>query len=95
MEAIFVVNVFHAVQYFAIVWWSEGGRLRDVLGPLGRGAARPFAWLVLAAPSLLYGYVAVVQPTAIRHAVSAIALSVSILHFWYDGFIWSVRRKEV
>ena len=39
--------------------------------------------------------VVLLQPSAIRHAISAIALGVSILHFWYDGFIWSVRRKEV
>jgi hypothetical protein len=23
------------------------------------------------------------------------ALVVPILHFWYDGFIWSVRKKQV
>jgi hypothetical protein len=25
----------------------------------------------------------------------AVTLVVSILHFWYDGFIWSVRKKQV
>jgi len=27
--------------------------------------------------------------------VLAVSLTVSILHFWYDGFIWSVRKKQV
>ena len=22
-------------------------------------------------------------------------LTVSIMHFWYDGFIWSVRKRQV
>ena len=25
----------------------------------------------------------------------AAALTCALLHFWYDGFIWSVRRREV
>ena len=25
----------------------------------------------------------------------AFALVVTLMHFWYDGFIWSVRRREV
>jgi hypothetical protein len=25
----------------------------------------------------------------------AITLVVSILHFWYDGFIWSVRARRI
>jgi hypothetical protein len=24
-----------------------------------------------------------------------VTLVVSLMHFWYDGFIWSVRRREV
>lgn len=25
----------------------------------------------------------------------AIAVVISLMHFWYDGFVWSVRRHEV
>ena len=25
----------------------------------------------------------------------AVALTVSLTHFYYDGFVWSVRRREV
>ncbi len=25
----------------------------------------------------------------------AIMLVVSLVHFWYDGFIWSVRKSQV
>jgi hypothetical protein len=25
----------------------------------------------------------------------AITIVVSLMHFWYDGFVWSVRRREI
>jgi hypothetical protein len=33
------------------------------------------------------------QPS--KRGLAATLLTVSILHFWYDGFIWSVRRGQV
>ena len=30
----------------------------------------------------------------LRWALS-LGLVVTLMHFWYDGFIWSVRRREV
>ena len=24
-----------------------------------------------------------------------VVIVISIMHFWYDGFIWSVRKKQV
>ena len=38
----------------------------------------------------LYG----VDYAALRWA-AAVALSISLLHYWYDGFVWSVRKREV
>ncbi len=29
------------------------------------------------------------------HWAWALGLVVALLHFWYDGFIWSVRRRQV
>ena len=26
---------------------------------------------------------------------AALALVITLMHFWYDGFIWSVRRHQV
>lgn len=30
-------------------------------------------------------------------AIGVVAVShvVSIMHFWYDGFVWSVRKRQV
>jgi hypothetical protein len=26
--------------------------------------------------------------------LSALTIVVSLMHFWYDGFVWSVRKRE-
>ena len=41
-----------------------------------------------------YGLAAEVVNTDIRW-FWAITLVCSTMHFWYDGFIWSVRKKQV
>ena len=96
-KAFFVMNFFHCLQYFAIVWWTERGVVRRLLR-LDRVAAGSWlAFLAFAAITLLVGIayrLYGVDDTALRWAAS-IALSISLLHYWYDGFVWSVRRQEV
>ena len=29
------------------------------------------------------------------HALWAVTMVVSLMHFWYDAFIWSVRKKQI
>ena len=92
-QAFFIMNFFHALQYFVIVWKTEGNNLQKRLG-LGRVR---WGWL----PTLV-GFLAVAagfglwsEITQGSDVVFAVITLVSILHFWYDGFIWSVRKKEV
>lgn len=93
-EAFFIMNFFHAWQYFGLMWWSERGNLRRRMG-LERarwgGAAALLAMLALAGA---YGVWAELVDSGERLAL-AVTLVVSLMHFWYDGFIWSVRRQEV
>jgi len=91
--ALFIMNFFHAWQYFALVWRYERESIGAVLrvpGPRGRALA--FAGLV----GLGFSYGAVF---GVLGELSSLALSVtlvvSLLHFWYDGFVWSVRRDQV
>jgi hypothetical protein len=98
-RAWFVVNFFHALQYFAIVAWAEKGRLGALLG---RPDDLPASLGLLAVAGGLYGLFAVTvarQPFATVLSVGGIAFCVSIvvslLHFWFDGFVWSVRRGQV
>lgn len=84
------VNLFHAVQYFAIVWLKEGGRV----------AARVPASTRLALPLFLggcalFGACYWLAARGGLHALMAPFVACSLLHFWYDAFIWSVRRRQV
>ncbi len=76
-EAFFIMNLFHAVQYLALVWAMEKPRAIVFFGPV-----------------LAYGVWAQLLDSD-RRALWAVTMVVSLMHFWYDGFVWSVRRKEV
>ena len=93
-EAFFIMNFFHALQYFAIVWWSEEKTIVRLFGLGTVSMRRLIAWLLLVVPAIGYGLWATVQPGM---AIGVVAFShvVSIMHFWYDGFVWSVRKKQV
>lgn len=93
-EAFFIMNFFHALQYFAIVWWMERENLVDLFGVGKLPMGRLIAVVLLVVPALAYGFWAVVQP-GLGMGVLAVSNVVAIMHFWYDGFIWSVRRKQV
>jgi hypothetical protein len=94
-EAFFIMNFFHAWQYFGLVWWSERSNLRERLG-LARarwGGAAALAAMVLAAGA--FGVWAELVDSSEQRVALSVTLVVSLMHFWYDGFIWSVRRREV
>jgi hypothetical protein len=92
-QAFFITNFFHALQYFAIVWATEkktiqhlfafGAEPRAAIGLLG------FAVTIFAVGIANYAF-----GTSNRVALAAFTL-VSLMHFWYDAFIWSVRRADV
>ncbi len=94
LEAFFIANFFHNLQYFGIVWWAEKGNIRRVfrLSPNSHDSVALAAYL----GSMLL--VAIACESAVRSNLQwgvALALVVTLMHFWYDGFIWSVRRHEV
>lgn len=94
VQAFFVANFFHALQYFAIVWWIEKKNIVGVFGLARLSFGRQMA---------LLGFIAVVAVmgigyrTAINKGVywASLTIVISMMHFWYDGFVWSVRRHEV
>ncbi|AKT42764.1 hypothetical protein [Chondromyces crocatus] len=93
-QAFLIMNVFHAVQYLALVWWSEGKRLRQRLRLDRAQVGAPLTIALFLGSVLAYGYVAEMAQIEAR-VLWSIAQTVALMHFWYDGFIWSVRRKEV
>jgi hypothetical protein len=93
-QAFLIMNLFHAIQYLALVWWSEGRRLGRTLR-LDRSRARRalFACLFFGAV-LAYGLWAELVPDSDR-ARWSIVQTVALMHFFYDGFIWSVRKRAI
>jgi hypothetical protein len=92
--AFFIMNFFHALQYFAIIWWSERGNLIRAVGREGRPRAAPLALTLLLGTGLAYGLVAGLYNGRNDWLFSAF-LVVSLMHFWYDGFIWSTRQNQI
>ena len=93
--AFFIMNFFHALQYFAIVWWAEKGNMTRVLGVENK------SWGKLAAFGLLigfgFGYGVWVESADVNDStwLYAFFLLISLMHFWYDSFVWSVAKKQV
>lgn len=91
--ALFIMNFFHALQYFALVWRYEEGNIARVFGcpPGEAGRRRAFAAFVGAglAYGVLGGLLGELSQTAL-----CVTLVVSLMHFWYDGFVWSVRSGD-
>jgi hypothetical protein len=95
LEAFFVANLFHNLQYFGIVWWAEKKNIRRVFGLSRLRGGQSVALVAYLASIGLLG--AAIESGSRANLTWALALGlvVTLMHFWYDGFIWSVRRREV
>ncbi|TKD03199.1 hypothetical protein [Polyangium fumosum] len=93
-QAFLIMNLFHAVQYFGLVWWSERRVLvqRLRLQQFRHGA--PLAAAVFACVTLAYGAVAEITSDGSR-ALWSLVQTVALMHFFYDGFVWSVRKRQI
>ena len=90
-QAFLIMNLFHGVQYLALVWAMEGKRIAALV----RMPQRPRLVLVLYLGSVLaYGF-GVQALDANLTVLWAITMVVSLMHFWYDAFVWSVRKAQI
>ncbi|MEZ4266846.1 MAG: hypothetical protein R3F39_10745 [Myxococcota bacterium] len=93
LDGAIIGNLYHATMYVALVWFSERKNVTSSLSldrrPFGAllafvlvlGTAAAFAWLRLDTMQVSW--------------LVAFWLMTSLAHFWFDSFIWSVRRQEV
>ena len=102
LVGIALFEVFHDVQYLAIVWIynrtrverdeSIGGFMRFVFRRSG-SLIGVYVGLVLA-----YGSIALttsgISVEAVKHILIGIVTASALLHFYYDGFIWKVRETQ-
>ncbi|MCA9710542.1 MAG: hypothetical protein KDK70_32170 [Myxococcales bacterium] len=93
-EAFLIMNVFHAVQYFGIVWASEGRSLQRRLRLDRVRGGRALTWWIFVGLALAYGVAVEAWADGRSLAWWSVTIVVSLMHFWYDGFIWSVRRAR-
>jgi hypothetical protein len=90
-QAFLIMNLFHGVQYLALVWAMEGRRIAAGM----RLPGRPRLVLAIYLGSVLvYGFGVQVLDTDLT-VLWAITMVVSLMHFWYDAFVWSVRRADI
>jgi hypothetical protein len=92
-DGFWVMNFFHALQYFAIVVFVEQKNLRSLfrVDRLRSGKFVASFWVV--SLCMLYGLWVSTQATG--SWMASFAMTTSIMHFWYDGFIWSVKKHQV
>ena len=88
------MNFFHVIQYFGLVWWFEKENIAAAQGLGGRAWAKPIVLVLFLGCVFAYGFWTENNSDRSELYVSII-LAVTLLHFWYDGFIWSVRKKQV
>ncbi len=93
-QAFFIMNLFHAVQYFAIIWWAENKTMTKLFHFTDFAISKQATFGSFIALALAYGIWAHTYAT-MSHWGYSILLTVSIMHFWYDGFIWSVQKKQI
>jgi hypothetical protein len=86
-----IANLFHAIQYFALVWVMEQKSIADVFGAgqsLHRVGFRLGCYLAI---PLTLGFLSVCFDSVIARAT---LITCALMHFWWDGFIWSVRSED-
>lgn len=89
-------NIYHALQYYFIVYISEGHLVSKKIGISAekKKTILAFFCIVIIAGTLLFALLR----SRTEHALGFIGcfwLLTSLLHFWYDGFIWSVRKQDI
>ncbi|MFZ1218710.1 MAG: tetratricopeptide repeat protein [Chthoniobacterales bacterium] len=102
LVGIALFEVFHDVQYLAIVWIYNRTRVeRDkTIGGFMRFVFRRSGSLigVYVGLVLAYGALGLTQSAVtvewIRHGLIGIVTASALLHFYYDGFIWKVREPQ-
>jgi len=93
-QAFFIMNFFHALQYFALIWWSEGKQMISTFNLKSFKWGGQATFLLLCSYAFAYGVWAVFWGES-NNLDFCFLLTISIMHFWFDGFIWSVRKAAV
>jgi hypothetical protein len=92
-EAFLIMNLFHGLQYFGIVWATENRNMRRLFRLDKIRWGKPMTWVLFIGIAAGYGLAVERWGSNVR-TWWALTIVVSLMHFWYDGFIWSVRPGQ-
>jgi tetratricopeptide (TPR) repeat protein len=95
-------EIFHDVQYLAIVWFFNRQRIEKGarVDSFTRFLFRRNGMLIGVYVGLVfsYGYLSFLPETLAREtlkdALTGFLIASTLLHFYYDGFIWKVRERS-
>ena len=96
-------EVFHDVQYLAIVWVFNRRRVDEGTGlsAFMRFAFRRSGLLIGVYIGAVFAYGSITflpknaaTPDAVRDVLLALVSASALLHFYFDGFIWKVRESS-
>ncbi len=94
-DGIFFGNIYHALQYVFIVFITERPSLSSLTGLKQKNNSGVNLIYFLVIVPFMFVIAGLRQMTAHIEYLAAFWLLTSLLHFWFDGFIWSVRRQDV
>ncbi len=95
-------ELFHDVQYLAIVWLFNRNRVEKEadVGPFTRFVFRRSGGMVGLYLGLVvaYGFIGFaaerLTSATLQQTLFGIVAASNLLHFYYDGFIWKIRERE-
>ncbi|MCX4246220.1 hypothetical protein [Paraliomyxa miuraensis] len=93
-EAFLIMNVFHALQYFGIVWATERANLRRSFRLERVPGGGVLTWWIFVGSAVAYGIAVEAWADGRSMTWWSVTIVVSLMHFWYDGFVWSVRKAR-
>src|SRR5437763_192289 len=102
LVGIALFEVFHDVQYLAIVWIYNRARVErdESIHGFMRFVFRRSGSLIGVYVGLVLAYGSIALTTSgvsvevIKHVLIGIVTASALLHFYYDGFIWKVRETQ-
>lgn len=102
LVGIALFEVFHDVQYLAIVWIYNRMRVErdDSIRGFMRFVFRRSGSLIGVYVGLVLAYGSIAFTTSsvsiesIKHVLIGVVTASALLHFYYDGFIWKVRETQ-
>jgi len=93
-EAFFIMNFFHALQYFGLVWASERDNMQRMFRLENKAGGKYWTLVLFVGIAVGYGFFTQTVDGSVR-SLLALGSVCSIMHFWYDGFVWSVRKHQI